>query len=107
MLKLSFSASNPGVIGGWSMKRLKLAGITAAPAAGALTLIAAQRPAALAQLTPGLWEFSGPPGAKVPLRQCVADVFRFARFAHRGLSCSPDVAADRAGSAGVDCRCGG
>jgi len=89
------------------MKRLKLVGFTAAVAVGALTLMAAQRPAALAQLAPGLWEFSGLPGAKVPLRQCVADVSSFAQFEHRGRSCSLNVIADRASSAVVDYSCGG
>ena len=89
------------------MERVKLVGFTAAVAAGALTLMAAQRPAALAELAPGLWEFSGLPGAKVPLRQCVADVSSFARFEHRGRSCSLDVITDRPSSAVVDYSCGG
>src|SRR5438874_13753461 len=107
MSKLSFSVVSSGIIGGCSTKRLKLAGFTAAVAAVALTLIAAQRPAALAQLAPGLWEFSGLPGAKVPLRQCVADVSSFAQFEHRGRSCSLDVITDRGSSAVVDYSCGG
>jgi|SRR5947209_4956452 len=89
------------------MKRLRLMGLTAALTAAALALMGAQRPAVFAQLAPGLWEFSGLPGAKIPLRQCVADVSSFAQFEHRGLSCSRDVITDNPGSAVVEYSCGG
>ena len=93
---MSFPVINLAVIGASPMGRLRLAAFTAAVAATALALMAAQRPAALAQLAPGLWEFSGLPGAKVSLRQCVADVSSFAQFEHRGRSCSLDVITDAA-----------
>jgi hypothetical protein len=89
------------------MGRLRLAAFTAAVAATALALMAAQRPAALAPLAPGLWEFSGLPGAKSPLRQCVADVSSFAQFEHRKLSCSRNLITDHPASAVVEYSCGG
>ena len=40
----------------------------------ALTLVGAQRPSrARPDCSPALWEVSGLPGAKAPLRECVAD----------------------------------
>ena len=59
--------------------------------AGALLLTAAQPLPTLAQTQPGLWEVSGAPGAKAPVRMCVADVPALARFEHRGKSCSAKV----------------
>jgi len=84
-----------------SLAILAISGLAAAP-----VLIAAQRPTALAQLAPGMWEFSGLPGAKSPVRQCVADVSTFAQFEHRGRSCSLNVITDRSSSAVVDYTCG-
>ena len=65
--------------------------------AGALLLTAAQPLPTLAQTQPGLWEISGAPGAKGPVRMCVADVPSLARFEHRGKACSAKVL-KRAGS---------
>ena len=65
--------------------------------AGALLLTAAQPLPTLAQTQPGLWEISGAPGAKAPLRLCVADVPSLARFEHRGRACNAKVL-KRAGS---------
>jgi hypothetical protein len=59
--------------------------------AGALLLTAAQPLPTLAQTQPGLWEVSGAPGAKVPVRLCVADVPSLARFEHRGKACTARV----------------
>jgi hypothetical protein len=65
--------------------------LMAAGAAAALALTAAQRPAALAQASPGLWEISGVPGSKAPIRECVADLVALGRFEHRGRSCKSDI----------------
>ena len=59
--------------------------------AGALLLTAAQPLPTLAQTQPGLWELSGMPGAKTPVRMCVADVPSLARFEHRGKACTAKV----------------
>lgn len=65
--------------------------------AGALLLTAAQPLPTLAQTQPGLWEVSGAPGTKTPVRMCVADVPSLARFEHRGKACTAKVL-KRAGS---------
>ena len=85
--------------------RLVLIGI--AGLAGALVLTAAQRPAALGQTAPGLWEISGLPGAKTPARQCVTDMALLARYEHRNRSCTAKVISDDANKAVVEYSCGG
>jgi hypothetical protein len=74
--------------------------------AAALVLTGAQQPAALAQTLPGLWEVSGMPGARVPARECVADVAVLARYEHRNGACTVKVTSDVASSAVVDYSCG-
>jgi len=76
------------------MKGLKpylilLAGIAAIPGLGA-----AQRPAALAQTSGGLWELSGLPDARQPQRMCVADTSVLAQYEHRGQMCARLVISD-------------
>jgi hypothetical protein len=81
--------------------------LTAAGIAAALALTAATRPSTLAQTQPGLWEISGAPGTRSPVRQCVADVVTLARFEHRSKSCSSRVIKDAGTSALVEYSCGG
>ena len=85
--------------------RLVLIGIAGIGAALALT--AAQRPAALGQTAPGLWEISGLPGAKVPARQCVTDMALLARYEHRNRSCTAKVISDDTNKAVIEYSCGG
>ena len=70
-----------------------------------LSLTAAQRPVALAQASPGVWEISGLPGGK-PLRQCIGATSVLAQFEHRGRSCSQRVLHDGPTSVSVDYSCG-
>ena len=70
-------------------------------------LVFAQHPNALAQTSPGLWEISGAPGAKLPLQQCVGDVVALAQFEHRDVrNCSRSVISDRGNSAVIQYTCG-
>jgi hypothetical protein len=79
-----------------------------APAAVAVvTLIAAQRPAALAVTSGGLWEISGTPGAKAPGRMCVADTFVLAQYEHRGQMCTRIVISDTPTAAVIHYTCAG
>ena len=78
---------------------------TAAPAA-ALTLMATAQPSALARTEPGLWEISGAPGARAPIRQCIADIASLARFEHRSKPCTAKVLKDSDGSVAIDYTCG-
>jgi hypothetical protein len=71
-----------------------------------LALGAAQQPPALAQVQPGLWEISGLPGSRVPLRQCIGEIAQLARFEHRGQGCSARVLKDAGSSAEIDYVCG-
>jgi hypothetical protein len=84
------------------LKLFALAGFGAA----ALVLTAAQQPTALSQAQAGLWEIIGAPGAKAPLRQCVANVPALAQFEHRGKSCTAKVLKDDASSTLIEYRCG-
>ena len=73
--------------------------------AAVLTLGAAQ-PLPLGQAQAGLWEISGAPGAKAPLRQCVSNVAALAEFEHRGKVCSPKVISSSANSMVIQYSCG-
>jgi hypothetical protein len=80
---------------------------SAAVLAAGLLLTAAGRPMALAQAQPGLWEISGAPGARAPVRQCVAEVAALARFEHRSKVCSARVLKDAGSATLIDYSCGG
>ena len=78
------------------------------PVAGAAVIIgAAAVPAALSQTTPGLWEVTGVPGAKAPIRQCVGEVLALAQFEHRTENCSRRVIRDAGNSTVVEYSCPG
>ena len=81
--------------------------LTTCCAAGAalLLLSAAQRPAALAQTSPGLWELSGIPGTPAAVKQCVADTAALARIEHRGQNCTQVVISDAPGTAVIHYTC--
>src|SRR5258708_2111366 len=81
--------------------------LAAAGMAAALALTAAARPSALAQTQPGLWEISGAPGTKAPIRLCVAEVAALARFEHRSKACRARILKDGASSVAIDYSCGG
>jgi hypothetical protein len=68
---------------------------------------AATRPAALAQAAPGLWEVTGVPAMKAPIRQCFGDLLALAQFEHRNESCSRRVIRDAATSTTVEYNCPG
>ena len=71
--------------------------LAAAMAVGAVVVLgAAQRPAALAPTSGGVWEVSGAPGARGPAKLCVADPAYLAQFEHRGRQCTRVVVSDSA-----------
>ncbi len=74
---------------------------------GGLSLAAASQPSVFTQAQAGMWEISGVPGAKAPLKQCVADVSKLAEFEHRGKTCSVKIISNSASSTVVEYRCGG
>ena len=73
----------------------------------ALALTAAQRPAALAQTAPGLWEIDGLPGSRAPARECVADVAALAQFEHRAKTCRRNVVSDGPSTTVIQYSCAG
>jgi hypothetical protein len=89
------------------MARIETLLLTAGGIAAALSLMAAGRPSALAQAQPGLWEISGAPGTRTPVRQCVVDIAALARFEHRSRGCSARVIKDAGSSAQIEYNCGG
>ena len=77
-----------------------------ASAIAVLALTAAQQPSALADLQGGLWEISGAPGSKEPIKQCLAKVAALAEFEHRGKACTMKVVRDQGSSAVIEYSCG-
>ena len=73
---------------------------------GAIALAAVAQPTVFAQAQTGMWEISGVPGARAPLKQCVANVAALAEFEHRGKSCSMKVISNSASSTVVEYHCG-
>ena len=71
----------------------------------ALLLLAAARPSALAQTSPGLWEISGLPNAGTSVRQCVANTALLARVEHQGQSCTQVVISDTETKAVIEYTC--
>jgi hypothetical protein len=89
------------------MKGLRPFLILGAAATAVVTLVAAQRPAALAVTSGGLWELSGAPGGKAPLRMCVADTNVLAQYEHRGQLCTRIVISDTPTAAVIHYTCAG
>jgi hypothetical protein len=76
-------------------------------AGATLLLVAAAPPSALTQAQPGMWEISGAPGARTPVRQCVADIAVLARFEHRAKTCVAKIVKDDGSSTSIRYSCGG
>src|SRR5437868_15390196 len=72
----------------------------------ALVLAGAAGPAFLTQVQGGLWEVSGAPESKAPVRMCVADVASLARFEHRGRNCTAKILKSSENSTWIDYSCG-
>jgi hypothetical protein len=75
--------------------------------AAALALGGAQRPAALALTSGGMWEVSGAPGVSAPVRLCVADTAVLAQFEHRGRTCTRVVISDTPAATVIHYTCTG
>jgi len=72
----------------------------------ALPLTAATKLPTLAETQPGLWEITGAPGARAPIRQCVGFVPMLARFEHRSKSCTAKVLKSAGSLTSVEYNCG-
>jgi hypothetical protein len=67
----------------------------------------AQNSHALANAEPGLWELTGVPGAKTPVRQCVAHLAALAQYEHRAKSCTPSTVSDNGKVTVINYTCAG
>lgn len=85
---------------------LKILALVSAVGVAALAPAPQPQRAVLAQANAGLWEISGAPGAKAPIRQCIANVAVLAQFEHRGRNCRRNVVSDDGSSAVVHYSCG-
>ena len=81
--------------------------IAACGLSAALALTGAAPPSALVQAQPGVWEISGAPGTKTPVRQCVADIVALARYEHRAKTCTARILKDDGASTSIEYSCGG
>ena len=66
----------------------------------------APKPPVLEQAMRGLWELTGVPGAKAPVRECVMDIAALGQFEHRARSCTHSVISDSGGTAVIQYSCG-
>jgi hypothetical protein len=89
------------------MTRGKFLAAAVAGSVASLALAATQQPGGLSQAMGGLWEVSGVPGAKAPVRQCFGSVGLLAQFEHRANSCTRKVISESATSTIIDYSCGG
>lgn len=83
----------------------KLSIVAGAAAVLAMTLGAAQRPAALSQSEGGLWELTGRPGAASPTWICVRDPLALAQIEHRRANCTRVILRDLPTQAEVHYTC--
>ena len=88
------------------MRGSKRFAIVGAALGMAAVLGAAQHPAVLGQVSPGLWELAGAPGGKGPVRQCVADLTALAQFEHRTRTCTRNVVSDSGTTTVIHYTCG-
>jgi hypothetical protein len=89
------------------MTRAMILAAAVAGSVASLALAATQQPGGLSQAMGGLWEVSGVPGAKAPVRQCFGSVGLLAQFEHRTKSCTRKVTSENAASTVIDYSCGG
>ena len=89
------------------MDRVRLFALAAGGAAAVLLLSAAQRPAALAPTSGGLWEINGVPTASGPVRMCLGDTVELAQFEHRGQNCRRTLISDTPSTTVIHYTCAG
>jgi hypothetical protein len=102
-----FTAVNRPMLNAARMARFT--NLTAAAAAGlcaVLGLTAAQQPSGFFQAQPGIWEITGVPGTKTPIRQCIADLTAFARFEHRARNCRAKILKNSGSFTSIEYNCG-
>lgn len=88
------------------MRGMMLLALVVALASAPIAASTAQQRSVLAQALPGLWELSGVPGSRAPVRQCVADIAILGQFEHRSRSCKRNVISDGASSVVIQYACG-
>jgi hypothetical protein len=89
------------------MSRSTILIVLAAGAVSAWSLAVAQPPNALAQASPGLYEIAGLPGAKMPARECIADVTVLGQFEHRRDKCTRKILSSSGNTVTINYECAG
>jgi len=88
------------------MARFAALFLTVAAFGGGASVAATQLPPTFAQAQPGLWEISGLPGTKEPIRQCVPDPSTLAHFEHRASHCTSRVLKNSGNTTQIEYSCG-
>lgn len=88
-----------------SDRRIRIFAISAVLAV-AVAGAEAQKPGVLAAAAPGLWELSGVPGAKTPVRECIAKLASLAQYEHRTRSCKATTLSDSDKVTVINYTCG-
>lgn len=86
--------------------RITLAIAAAAITTGAIAAAAPPKTKTLAGAAPGLWELSGVPEAKTPVRECLTNFAALAQYEHRTRSCIAGVDSDSGKVAVIHYSCG-
>ena len=89
------------------MTRWKQLLILAAPAAALVLAAAPPGRRRWPQVSGGMWEVSGIPKSKPPLRECIADSMMLAQIEHRAKKCSRTVISDGELQTVIEYKCGG
>jgi hypothetical protein len=89
------------------MTRAVSALVLAAAALAGATVVAAPRPAALAQASPGLWEVYRLPGVRDVTRECVGNVAILAQYEHRRHRCTSSIVSNGPISTVIQYNCPG
>jgi hypothetical protein len=88
------------------MTRMKILTVAIGLGAVSLGLGVTLHAAGLSQAMAGLWELSGVPGAKAPVRQCYGDIALLAQYEHRSNACARNVISENGTSAVIAYSCG-
>jgi len=81
-------------------------GVILLAVAASAAVVGAAPPSALAKIAGGLWEITGTPGTKEPIRECVADVAKLAQFEHRASRCTQSVVSESENATLISYKCG-
>ncbi len=88
------------------MTRMKILTVAIGLGAASLALGAALDAAGLSQAMAGLWELSGVPGARAPVRECYGNIALLAQYEHRNSMCARNVISENGTTTVIAYSCG-